>query len=490
MPGDAARAVAAAPAGFGKVEISTRTAGAELVGYGAPERRALSVHDPLHVRALVLGSGARRVAICAVELCYVGADVIAAARERIERATGIRGERVLVCASHTHSGPHDGDRGCWPDGLDAPICAAVEQACERAVPALAGAGWGTLHGVAINRRRLEDPVDPAVLVLRVDAADDGRPLGAWFAFGCHPVVLGPDNPHVSGDWPASAAQAIERRLGDGAVAVFGLGAAADVNPLTPELLERLGAGRAVRANAPGAVYYGPAQTAVPEDRIGNRRGGTFAEAERLGGVVAGEVLRVHRGIAARPVDRLWTRRLQIATREEAGAARASAAPVDASAGDARAGGGSSRPAAPLGGAIRPRARRGDPLDVLLVGVEPQGVALVGAPVELFCESGVRLRRSLRALGVPHPFAVGCANGWRGYLPPARAFAEGGYEVAWAQAGGLPGVLEPALVDRVVDAVADAPVAFARAADTVPGAAEAAPPGPGDPLVNPTPEEAP
>jgi hypothetical protein len=52
---------------------------------------------------------------------------------------------------------------------------------------------------------------------------------------------------------------------------------------------------------------------------------------------------------------------------------------------------------------------------------------------VFAQTGVDLRRRLRMAGVRHPFVVGYANGWRAYLPPADAFAEGGYEVDWARA---------------------------------------------------------
>lgn len=418
-------------AGFGRVEISARVAGAQLVGYRTTSRRAIFVHDPLHVRALVLGAGAQQVAICSVELCCVGSDVVAAARARVERATGIPRERVFVSATHTHSGPRDVDPACWPQGLDEQICAAVEQACERFAPARVGVGWGMVHGVAMNRRRFEDPVDPAVLVVRVDDAD-GSPLGLWWGFGCHPVVLGPDNLLASGDWPASTARLLEERLGG--VAVFGQGACADVNPLTAGVRAHLDAQWPVLGNVPGASYYGPARTAAAEHRIGNRAGGSFIEAERLGRAVGEEVVRVHRGIETGPLEGLWTRTLALDAPPARPAAAAAGGPVEE--------------------AVRPRAPHDEPLELMLVGIEGPGIVLVGAPVELFCESGVRLRRALRAAGVAHPFAVGYANGWRGYLPPRHAFAEGGYEVGWAHASGLPASLEAALVERVAGAVAD------------------------------------
>jgi hypothetical protein len=50
--------------------------------------------------------------------------------------------------------------------------------------------------------------------------------------------------------------------------------------------------------------------------------------------------------------------------------------------------------------------------------------LWSAPIELFCEIGMRVRERSP---FPHTFFVGYTNGWIGYLPTARAFAEGGYE---------------------------------------------------------------
>jgi len=48
----------------------------------------------------------------------------------------------------------------------------------------------------------------------------------------------------------------------------------------------------------------------------------------------------------------------------------------------------------------------------------------GAPVELFCEIAMRVRKES---GYAKTFFFGYANGWLGYLPTAVAFQEGGYE---------------------------------------------------------------
>jgi hypothetical protein len=64
-----------------------------------------------------------------------------------------------------------------------------------------------------------------------------------------------------------------------------------------------------------------------------------------------------------------------------------------------------------------------------------GLLLAALPVELFASLGADLRRKA---GKPVLLAT-CANGWNGYWPDRRAFAEGGYEVEGArQAGRKPG----------------------------------------------------
>jgi hypothetical protein len=222
-----------------------------------------------------------------------------------------------------------------------------------------GAGWGMLYWHALNRRRLEDPVDPAVLVIRVDAEDE-RPRGVFYGYACHPVVMGPDSRLVSGDWPAICSRMLEMELGDGAVAVLGQGACADVNPLTRQVRDRLAEGCVVASTA-GQRYHGPGE---PRFEVGDRIGGDGAETAHIGDAVAREAIRVRRGIALHDVERLWTRRLKL--------------PVAAD--------------RPAGGTPDPdhmawtwqhasRVERHEPLEVMMVGIDGPGIVLV-APIRL------------------------------------------------------------------------------------------------------------
>jgi hypothetical protein len=108
--------------------------------------------------------------------------------------------------------------------------------------------------------------------------------------------------------------------------------------------------------------------------------------------------------------------------------------------------------APWEGGEIPLVAPGEALEIMMVGIEGPGIVLVSQPGEVFGETGVRLRRELRQAGVRHPFVVGYTNGWRAYLPPARAFPEGGYEVSWAQRLGVPETLQDEIRVAVIDAV--------------------------------------
>ena len=87
------------------------------------------------------------------------------------------------------------------------------------------------------------------------------------------------------------------------------------------------------------------------------------------------------------------------------------------------------------------SRADEPVEVMALGIDGPDVVLLAQPGEVFSETGVDLRRRLRAAGVRHPFVVGYANGWRAYLAPGCAYPEGGYEVEWAVAMRHPETLQ-------------------------------------------------
>jgi hypothetical protein len=90
-------------AGASKVNI-TPPLGVKLIGSkGYPSD---SILDDLYAKALVLSDGETTLAIVSVDLLYSPLeDITEPVRDIITEKTGIPARNILVCATHTHSGP-------------------------------------------------------------------------------------------------------------------------------------------------------------------------------------------------------------------------------------------------------------------------------------------------------------------------------------------------------------------------------------------------
>ena len=417
-------------AGFGKIELAGAAAGVELVGYANREGPATGVRDPLHARALVLEEDGRRVALCALELCYAMEDVVAAARERVA-ARGLRAGGRAAARRHAYAQRAlRRRRGGLPRGLDALVEQAVAQACERLEPARLGVGSGTLHGHSINRRRLEDPVDPALFVA---ARRRGRRT------------------------PARARPRL--RLPSGRA-----------RPRQPPRQRRLAGGRVPAAGGARSARRG---RALPAGRVGRRQSAHRRRARAAGGRsrrrldrAARRLLRPRGATVGRSATASagrspsWRRSgARSPTRRCACAAGSRPAPPGARGHPAR-GPARRRPAAdradrddrrPPPAARRTRhAARGDARRPRRRGARARRDA--GRAVR-------RQRRRAAACaargGRPASVRVSQANGRRAYLPPRHAFADGGYEVEWARTNGIPETVQDDMRAAVLEALAGA-----------------------------------
>ncbi|HJQ22871.1 MAG TPA: neutral/alkaline non-lysosomal ceramidase N-terminal domain-containing protein [Blastocatellia bacterium] len=229
-------------AGTGKSDI-TPPVGTPLAGYGARlGKPSTGVHDPTEARALVIDNGTEKIAFLSVD--HLGFDhaMVERIRELVNKATGIAPDHVFVMSSHTHSGggaylePFPILAGRYDAGVrDAyseHAARAVIAACQRMRPARIAFGAGEARGISRFRSSWPPagPIDPEVGVIRVDAADTGKPMAVLMNFAAHPTVVGDKNFEFSADYVYYARRALEQMIGGDVMAIFANGAQGTVAP--------------------------------------------------------------------------------------------------------------------------------------------------------------------------------------------------------------------------------------------------------------------
>ncbi len=232
-------------AGVGRISL-TPALGTALVGFAGREPGCTSIHDDILATALVLDDGTTQVAVVSCDLLAIHPELVRATRALVEQSCGIAGEHVMLCCSHTHSGPpayvSAGARPIdqeYAASLPARIAEAVEQATATLAPARIGSGQGR-GSIALNRRwqrgqgqpaigeNPDGPVDDTLGVLVIERPD-GSPCATIVNYACHPVILRAASRAVSADFVGQARAVVERATGTHVL--FVQGACADLNPV-------------------------------------------------------------------------------------------------------------------------------------------------------------------------------------------------------------------------------------------------------------------
>ena len=425
------------------VEVITPAVGAPLAGY-FEDRPAAGVHDDLHAKAIVLERDGVKAAMVVCDLLTLPRDVVIEARRLIAEKPGIPGDRVMISATHTHTGPivlgltgEDPLKGdsassiqSFRKSLPEMIAEAVRKADAKLAPANASAAIGREEHVSFNSRyfmkdgkvgwnpmklspkvdRPAGPIDPDVPVVYFESADDARrPIATHVNFAMHLDTVAGER--ISADYPATIAALLGKVKGPDMVTIFATGACGDINHLDNKSKDK---------------QRGP------------------EEAGRIGTILAGETIKTYAKL--KPVEdgplRVKSVPLSLPLFElqpgdfekardfmlnRAKAKQTFLGPVWA------------------GKILDVSARHGKPLDVEVQAIAlGKDLAWVSVPGEYFAELGLDIKRR-------SPFkqtvVVELANGSIGYIPTKRAFAEGSYEPTCARcAAGSGEVLAEAAVN--------------------------------------------
>lgn len=383
-----------------------------------------------------------KAALVALDLSGTTRPAVAAARKLIAEQCGIPPERVLISATHTHSGPVQLRDNLMDDitgakqplaqefcgKLPAQIAQAVAEANAKLSPAIAFAGMGREEHLSFNRRswmkdgtvawmpklnpdivRPAGPIDPDVGVLYfADAAKKDAPVAAYVNFAMHATAVG--GTKICADYPGALYHRMAEFLSPQVVTLFANGCCGNINQIDP--------------------------------RWAGQRNGP-PEAARIGTVLAGAVFKAWPQLQRLPAFAPRARSLQVVlprrqiTDEEVAAARSLAERF----GKQKL----ATPAMANAVCVLDTLQHQDvPLEaeVQVIAFSPE-VAVVALPGEIFVELGLAIKQ---ASPFKHTLIAELANGSIGYIPNRSAYPEGQYEIVSARCAAGAGEM---LVDAAV-----------------------------------------
>lgn len=401
-------------AGAGR-QIITPAVGARLYGY-TPDVFSTSVNDDLTASAFAFARGDVKSLLISVTVCLVSTGLSDEIRAAVAAATGVPADHIILCATHTHSGPcTEGNTG-WGE-LDRAYCdeifipgilAAARTALEKIRPAVMGVGVVNSR-VGVNRRQLnrdntvslgQNPWgcrDPAMTVLSF-RSKGGQPLAALIHYGAHCTASG-KNTEMTRDWAGVMIDRLEAE--SGALTAFFNGAEGDVGP------------RLTNGHTVGGLRY----------------------AMEHGAVAAADALEAFRSIqeyrepsfacAADEVRLPFADIMPLEEAESALSALKGTSSINLS----------GRRQEYLAGVVE-AWRSGRPLQEYFAF--PQTIVKIGPavlipfPFEFFSEIALRLRQYS---AFAHTLCLGCTNGNFGYLPSRVELCRGGYEIEMFRTSG-------------------------------------------------------
>jgi neutral ceramidase len=361
-----------------------------LLGY-AP-RKSTGVHDRIYHRIIALDDGRTQFFLVSSDLCLFSPELYDEVAATLQKQAGIERKQFWWSVTHTHSAPEAGPPGVYKallkgrsdhewdreytQQISSSLVKAIQDARAKLEPARLRIGTG-ISMANINRRARDvdgkislglnpdGPVDRQIGLIRIERPD-GSLLGLAANYAMHGTVLNGTNTLISGDGPGVVTAYLEETLG--APVLFLNGAAGNIAPIY-------------------TVYPTPSAGHLSEFRV--LLGDRILEANRLLPKGSDDItLRLDETFVETPLKPglEWPPELARYSRVEDS------------------------------GRVLVRL----PVRILRLS----DTVMWSAPVELFCEIAMDVRNHSP---FPHTLYAGYTNGWFGYLPTARAFAEGGYE---------------------------------------------------------------
>ncbi|MEJ7779815.1 MAG: neutral/alkaline non-lysosomal ceramidase N-terminal domain-containing protein [Daejeonella sp.] len=408
--------------GAASVKI-TPPVGASMAGYFY-NRGVEKVHDDLYSKAIVIEKDGSKIAIVSCDLIGISASIVTQVRKLVEKSIGIDAAHVMVGATHSHTGPvipsfretyvTKNRNGEILDNyialLPGLIAESIQQANAALKPAKLSYGLGQEHSISFNRRyfmtdgtvgwnpgklnpkivKPAGPIDPDVAVLYAETSE-GKAISTYVNLALH--LDNVSGTEVSADLPYTLSTILGKLKGAEMVTLFSQGCSGNINHVN------------VKTNTPQSGHF---------------------EAERIGTVLAGEVIKTYTRLSPLDINKITVASeivdlpLAAISRDELPWARETASRFG------------KQDAAPFLDFVKAfkmleiDSRKGKPIEaeiqVFAIGDQ---CAVVSLPAEVFTEIGLYIKSRS-----PYPYTIitELTNGALGYTPDRKAYVEGNYEV--------------------------------------------------------------
>jgi len=442
--GPQASTAAALRVGSAEIDI-TPPIGYRMAGY-FNERPSTGVHDPLHAKAIVFEQDGQQLALVACDLIGVPLNVTTNARARASQRTGIPVPNIVICATHTHTGPlYEGplreyfhaaalqkgqsdpqEKVDYAAFLTERLVEVIAAAQLRRRPAQLQAGIAKQEGLSFNRRfwmkngqvvfnpghlnpdivRPAGPIDPDVGIVLARGPGSAQPFAGLTVFAVHSDTVG--GTEYSADYSYFLEMTLRGAFGPQYTSALGLGTCGDLNHIN--------------------VKEAPATRRKFEvtERIGSTLGKVVIEQSK------------HLPVSTHPALAARSTTLQVPFNQVTPEQVADARAVMEKFYD------SGTPFLTKVAAVRTLdlADRGPlyPMEVQAFRLDAD-TAIVCLPCEIFVELGLAIKQ---ASPFRQTLVIEICNDRPSYVPTLKAFGEGSYEVTNAR-------VKPAAGEMLVDA---------------------------------------
>lgn len=219
---------------------------------------AKGVESDLYANAMSISDGKTEVLLVSCDVCGISNEMSGRVCRKIEQDLGVPASNIMVCATHTHSGPAttpvEGNAliNGYCEKLEAGIVEALKQAHENARKGKLTLAYGELPGYGFNRRFIMSDrtiqthplkLDPHIVApegpdskdLFVFCAYDenGKSMGTVINFTCHATVMERDNERISHDYPGKLCDYVNKKLGPRTISLFMQGTCGNICQVNP-----------------------------------------------------------------------------------------------------------------------------------------------------------------------------------------------------------------------------------------------------------------